>query len=59
MERKPDPTEGDRDLSFYPVDISRREALSAVQLRAYNEVGYISPGDVLIAIVGVASPAHL
>ena len=29
MERKPDPTEGDRDLSFYPVDISRREALRA------------------------------
>jgi len=46
MERKPDPTEGDRDLNFYPVDTSTAETLSVEQLRHFNEAGYISPIDV-------------
>ena len=46
MERKPDPTEGDRDLNFYSVDVSRGSSLSSEQLQQYNESGYISPVDV-------------
>lgn len=46
MERKPDPTEGDRDLNFYPADVAKSETLSAAQLEQYNEAGYISPVDV-------------
>jgi ectoine hydroxylase-related dioxygenase (phytanoyl-CoA dioxygenase family) len=46
MERKPDPTEGDRDLNFYPVDTGGAETLSVEQLKHFNEAGYISPIDV-------------
>ena len=46
MNRKPDPTEGDRDLNFYPVDPGRAEVLSTEQLQQFNEAGYISPIDI-------------
>lgn len=47
--RKPDPTEGDRDLSFHPIDPKAGKTLSETQLTHYNQAGYISPIDVFDA----------
>lgn len=46
MARKPDPTEGDRDLSFCPVDPTQAATLSSAQLERFNEVGFISPVEI-------------
>lgn len=46
MPRKPDPIDGDRDLTFYPVDPLQAETLTPTQLKQFNEVGFISPVDI-------------
>lgn len=46
VERRPDPTEGDRELTFCLADAAAAETLTPLQVEHFNRHGFVSPIDV-------------
>jgi len=46
IERRPDPTGGDRELAVCPASPERAATLTATQVEHYNRDGFVSPVDV-------------
>lgn len=59
MSRKPDPTGGDRDLNFYPVDPQAAQTLAPRQLEQFNEAGFISPVDIFTTAEAAAWQGYI